>query len=164
MIQIQLFQSPKERLDLGVRGAYPEVLIEQTKEKAEIRHVVNESLTRPWLKHYFLMQLLRDASTPDDIITRDNNLLEIFKTTVPLAENSFSESAMNSWRMFLDSAFREADTPWYSGIRKTLAKERFYTAIEQLELEIPASNAQHLFQFNDHTKTSRKIQKTISRR
>lgn len=157
MIQIQLFQSPKERLNLGVQGSYPEAVIEQTKEKTEVRHIVNEPLTRPWLKHYFLMQVLRDASSPDDIITRDNNLLEIFKTTVPLAENSFVESAMNSWRMFLDSAFRETDAAWYGGIRKTLAQERFYTAIEQLELEMPVSNAQHLFQFQDHTKTTRKI-------
>ena len=157
MIQLQLFQSHKERLTLGVQGTYTEQLIEQTKEKAEVRHAVNEPLTRPWLRQYFIMQLLRDSNAQDDVIARDNNLLEIFKTTIPLSENSFTESTLSSWRMFLDSAFRESDTPWYSGIRKTIAQERFYTAIEQLELEMPATNIQHQFQFYDHTRTLRKI-------
>lgn len=142
---------------LGVQGTYPEHLIEPSKEKTDIRHAVNEPLTRPWLKHYFLMQVLRDTATPDDIITRDNNLIELFKTTIPLAENSFIESTLSSWRMFLDSSFRDADTPWYSGIRKTLSADRFYSAIEQLELEMPGSNPQRAYQYYDHTRTLRKI-------
>ena len=118
MIQIQLFQNHKERLALGVQGTYPEQLIEPSKDKTELRHAVNESLTRPWLKHFFISQLLRDTNTPDDIISRDNNIIEVFKTTIPLAENSFTESTMNSWKMFLESSYREADAPWYSGIKK----------------------------------------------
>ncbi|MBI3766630.1 MAG: hypothetical protein HY277_09060, partial [Ignavibacteriales bacterium] len=157
MIQLQLFQTHKERLRLGIQGTYPEHLIEPTKEKIELRHTINEPLTRPWVKHYFIMQLLRNGTTQDDLITRDNNLIEIFKTTIPLAENSFIESTMSSWRMFLESAFREADTPWYSGIRKILVTDRFYSAIEQLELEMPDSNPQHLQLFYDHTRAERRI-------
>jgi len=59
--------------------------------------------------------------------------------------------------MFLDSAFRDADTPWYSGTRKVLIKERFYTAIEQLELEAPESNPQRQLQFHDHHGALRKL-------
>jgi hypothetical protein len=157
LIQIHLFQSVKERLSLGVEGKYPEQLLEPAKNKSELRHPVNEPLTRPWLKHYFISQLLRDANTPEDIIARDTNIIELFRTTIPLAENSFTESTMSSWRMFLENAFREADAPWYTGIKKLLVAERFYAAIEQLELEIPASNPQRLFQFFDHTRSLRKI-------
>jgi len=67
------------------------------------------------------------------------------------------ESRLSAWRMFLDSAFRDADTPWYPGTRKLLVKERFYTAIEQLELEIPESNAQKPHQFHDHHNSLRRL-------
>ena len=59
--------------------------------------------------------------------------------------------------MFLDSAFRESDTPWYNGIRKTLIPDRLHLSIEQLELEIPVSNPQRSFQLHDHTRTLKKI-------
>jgi len=157
LIEIRLFQSEKERVKLGVHGTYPEYLIETPKGKSELKHPINETLTRPWLRHFFIMQVLRGAAGDDDVVSRDQNLLEIFKTTIPLPENSFIESAMSSWRMFIDSAFRDADTPWYNGIRKSLVQERFYTAIEQLELEIPESNPQRAYQFQDHTHTMRRI-------
>jgi hypothetical protein len=156
-MQIPLFQTSAERLRLGIQGVFPDILIEKTKERTEIRHTINEPLTRPWIRHYFITQLLRETNSPDDIITRDDNIIEIFKTTIPLAENSFTESTMSAWQMFLGSAFREAETPWYNGIKKLLVPERFYSAIEQLELEIPTSNADHLHQFYDHTRTLRKI-------
>ncbi len=142
---------------MGIQGTYPEELLEHTKEKSEIRHAINELLTRPWLRHYFIMQQLREGGSADDVITRDSNLIEIFKTTIPLAENSFIESAVSSWRMFLDSAFRDADAPWYGGVRKTLVPERFFSAIEQLELEMPNSNLQRSFQFYDHARFLRRI-------
>src|SRR5258707_11390268 len=119
-MKIELFQTQKERLTLGVQGTYPGELIEPSKTKVGIRHSVNESLTRPWLRHFFVTQVLREANAADDIIVRDSNILEIFKTTVPLVENSFAESTMSAWKMFLEGAFRDTDVPWYSGIRKTL--------------------------------------------
>ena len=154
---IQIFQTHKERLDSGVRGSYPEHLLEIPKLNSEIKHQVNEQLTRPWIKHYFLTQQLRDVNSPDDIISRDDNLIQIFKTTIPLMENSFIESTMSAWRMFIDSAFRDADAYWYCGIRKTLNQERLHSAIEQLELEVPASNTQRAYQFHDHRRATRKI-------
>lgn len=157
MGQFHLFQTQKERLRFGIKGTYPETLIEQMKGKSDIKHNVNESLTRPWIRHYFIMRVLRETNNQDDILTRDSDLLEIFKTTIPLSENSFIESTLSSWRMFLDSAFRESDTPWYSGIRKTLVHDRLYSAIEQLELEMPTSNPQHLFGFLDHKRELRKM-------
>ncbi len=157
MIEIRLFQSEKERVKLGVHGTYPEYLIETTKGKSELKHPINETLTRPWLRHFFIMQQLRGAAGEDDVVARDQNLLEIFKTTIPLPENSFIESVMSSWRMFIDSAFRDSDTPWYNGVRKSLVQDRFYTAIEQLELELPESNPQRQLQFMDHTHTMRRM-------
>ena len=153
----RFFQTPKERLKLGIEGRYPDHLIENTRENKGLHHSVNEQLTRSWVKHYFIAHQLRETGNPDDAISRDTNLLEIFKTTIPLAENSFTESTMSSWRMFLDSAFRDTETPWYSGIRKSLMRERFYSAIEQLELEIPSSNTQHMLQFYDHNRMLRRI-------
>jgi len=144
-------------LTLGVQGMYPEQLIEPSKNKSELRHSVNETLTRPWIRHFFISEQLRGTNTSEEIIARDNNIIEVFKTTIPLAENSFTESAMSSWKMFLENAFREGDVPWYTGIKKVLMQERYYSAIEQLELEMPASNAQRVFQFFDHTRTLRKI-------
>ncbi len=157
MIEIRLFQSEKERVKLGVHGTYPEYLIETVKGKSEVHHPINETLTRPWLRHFFIMQMLRTTAASDDVVARDHNLLEIFKITFPLPENSFIESAMSSWRMFIDSAFRDADTPWYHGIKKVMVQERFYSAIEQLELEVPESNPQRTLQFQDHTRTARRI-------
>jgi hypothetical protein len=154
---LQLFQTNEERLGQGIEGVYPDHLIEVTKEKAVVRHAVNEPVTRPWLKHFFLMQSLRDGGIPEDTTSRDDNLLELFKTTVPLADNSFHESALSSWRMFLESIYRDSDTPWYTGIRKVLIFDRFHSAIEQLDLELPESNAQRGFQFLDHQRSQRKI-------
>ncbi|MBI4548598.1 MAG: hypothetical protein HY707_11490, partial [Ignavibacteriae bacterium] len=153
----QLFQKKWDRFKEGVQGTYPKYLIEQTKQRTEIRYSVNEQITRPWIKHYFITQILRQSDTQDEILTRDLNLIEIFKTTIPLVENSFAESSMSSWRMFLDSSFRDVDAPWYNGIRKGLMQERYYSAIEQLELEVPTSNPQRLLQFYDHTKMLRKL-------
>jgi hypothetical protein len=142
---------------MAIAGTYPDHLIEQAKDKAEIRHAVNEALTRPWLKHYFLTQVTRETNTPEDILARDTNLLELFKTTIPLPENSFGESSLSAWRMFLDSSMRDADTPWYSGIRKILVRDRFHWAIEQLEIEMPLSNTQRTLQFYDQGRVLRKI-------
>jgi tetratricopeptide (TPR) repeat protein len=155
VIQLQIFQTEQERLTKGVLGSYPEYLIEMVKGTTEERHPVNEALTRPWMKHLFLLHLLRDTQSPEHLLARDRNLLELFKTTIPLASNSFVESTMSSWRMFLDSAFRDAEAPWYGGIKKTLLPERFYSAIEQLELEIPESNFQRHYGFRDHAKLLR---------
>jgi tetratricopeptide (TPR) repeat protein len=132
-------------------------MVEPLKAKSALRHPVNESLTRPWLKHFFITQSMRDSLSADDTVVRDTNLLDLFKTTIPLADNSFTESTMSSWRMFIDSAFRDSDTSWYGGIRKTLVQERFFTAIEQLELEMPTSNVQRGYQFYDHAYVLRKI-------
>ena len=101
--------------------------------------------------------MLRETGGQDEVVARDTNLIEIFKATIPLAENSFIESTMSSWRTFIDSSFRDADVPWYSGIRKMLLRDRFHVAIEQLELEAPQSNMQRAFQFHDHTRTLRKL-------
>jgi len=157
LTQFQLFQKKRDRLKEGIQGTYPEILIEQTKQKTETRHSVNEQLTRPWIKHYFITQILRQSNAQDESLTRDLNLIEIFKTTIPLVENSFTESTMSSWRMFIDSAFRDAEAHWYSGVRKVLIQERYYSAIEQLELEVPESNSQRLLQFYDHSNTLRKL-------
>jgi hypothetical protein len=154
---MNFFQKDEDRLKLGVEGVYPDHLIESIRGKSESRHAVNEALTRPWIRHYFIMQIMRDTKSQDEAVVRDNNLIDLLKTTIPLAENSFAESAMSSWQMFLGSAFRDADAPWYSGIRKVLVHDRFYTAIEQLELEVPAANPQHALQFSDHTRTLRRI-------
>ena len=156
-MEFKIFEKDADRLKQGVQGIYPDALIEQTKEHSEIRHAVNEALVRPWIRHFFLAQILRDSGASEDTVMRNRNIIEIFKTTIPLPENSFVESAMSSWQMFIGSAFRETDTPWYNGIRKTMIQDRFYSAIEQLELEIPKSNPQHSFQFHDHSKHLRRI-------
>ncbi|MBI1804219.1 MAG: hypothetical protein HY033_12695 [Ignavibacteriae bacterium] len=156
-MEITIFQTNTDRLKIGVQGIYPDKLLEQTKDHSDVRHPVNDALTRPWIQHFFIAQLLRETNSLDDIVTRDRNIIDIFKTTIPLPENSFIESTMSSWQMFLGSAFHDADTPWYHGIRKIMVQERFYSAVEQLELEIPISNPQHTFQFTDHTRRLRKI-------
>jgi hypothetical protein len=157
LAKIQLFQTRQERLKLGILGSYPEFLIEQSKDKSDNKHTINETLTRPWVRHYFIMSVLRESNNHDEIITRDSNILEIFRTTIPLAENSFTESTLGSWRMFIESSFRDSDTPWYSGIKKILIPDRLHSAIEQLELEIPSSNPQRSYQFHDHSRTLKKI-------
>jgi hypothetical protein len=158
LIQLKLFRKERERLRLGVQGTYPAVVIEQTKGHSTVEHPINEPLTRPWIKHYFLTQLLRETNdSQDEVVTRNNNLLDLFRTTIPLTDNSFIESPMSSWRMFLDSAFRDSDASWYNGIRKVLVPERFHSAIEQLELEVPNSNAQRNLQFSDHTNTMHRL-------
>jgi len=156
-MELKIFQTDDERLRLGVQGHFPDHLLERTKNDTVIKQPINESLTRPWLRHYFLLHHLRKTNAADDIITRDLNIIEIFKTTIPLVENSFIESGLNSWQMFLGSAFRDADTPWYNGIRRIMVTERFYSAIEQLELEMPASNPEHVFQFQDHHRETHKL-------
>lgn len=157
MAQFRLFQTKNDRLKSGVQGTYPEYLLEYSKEQSEIKHPINETLTRPWIKHYFIMKQLREANTNEETLIRNTNIIEIFKTSIPLSGNSFIESSLSSWRMFLDTAFRDADTPWYSGIRKILNAERFFSAIEHLELEISESNPQRHYQFYDHQKTLRRI-------
>ena len=124
-MELKLFQTDEERLRLGVQGNFPEHLMEQKKDGSEIKQPINESLTRPWIRHYFLIQFLRKTNATDDIVTRDLNIIDIFRTTIPLVENSFIESALNSWQMFLGSAFRDADTPWYTGIKRVMVTERF---------------------------------------
>ena len=156
-MELKVFQTSNDRLRMGVQGSYPGHLIERTKERAEIRHMINETLTRAWVRHYFISQLLRENNTQDEIVTRDHNVIEIFKTTIPLADNSFIESALSSWQMFLGSAFRDIDTPWFNGIRKVMVPDRFFHAVEQLELEMPSSNPQHQYQFYDHRRTLHKI-------
>lgn len=157
MIQFQILKSGKEKLREGAEGLFPTVLIENTKSKSEIRHGVDEALTRPWVRHYFLQQAFNVSGEPDDQVGFSRNLIAVFRTTIPLPENSFIESRFSAWRMFLDSAFRDADTPWYHGTRKLLVKERFYTAIEQLELEVPESNPQRQHQFRDHHNALRRL-------
>ncbi|MBI5475304.1 MAG: hypothetical protein HY964_01045 [Ignavibacteriales bacterium] len=157
MAKFQIFQTSKERLKSGAQGSFPQNLIELEKDKSEIKHPINEPLTRPWLKHFFLTQPLNDSNSDEVKINRNNNLIEIFKTTIPLQENSFNESLLSSWRQFLDVVLKDSDTPWYNGIRKILQTDRFYTAIEQLELDPPASNPQLKIQFYDHTKSLRKF-------
>ncbi len=154
---IPLFQTYKERLQGGVEGIFPAQIIESPKPKVEIRHAVNEQLTRPWIKHYFISESLRHTGSSDDIIQRNNNLLEIFKTTIPLTENSFIESALSSWRMFIDSSFRDTEAPWYNGIKKNVNHDRLFSSIEQLDLEMSASNVQRTFHFYDHTRALRRI-------
>lgn len=157
-MQLQFFAKQQEKFVAALRGAYPEKLIETAKDRSLVEHTVNEALTRPWITHYFLMHHLRsEQAGQDEIIARDHNLIEILKTTIPLAGNSFTESAMRSWQMFLGSAFRDAEAPWHQGNRKVMVRERFHSAIEQLELEMPSSNPQHMLQFYDHLRVLRKI-------
>ena len=157
MIQFQLLKSAKEKLREGADGAFPTSLIETTKTKSEVRHEVDETNTRPWLRHHFLGAVINASGEQDDQVAFSKNLITIFRTTIPLPENAFTESRLTSWRMFLESAYRDADTAWYHGTRKTLVKERFYTAIEQLELEVPESNQQRLLQFRDHHNGLRRL-------
>lgn len=142
---------------MGAHGSYPEHLIELLKDRSESKHPVNETLTRPWLRYHFLDHIVREGGRQEDVISRDRVLLDIFKTTIPLQENHFNESLMSSWRLFLENAFKDPNTPWYDSIRKVLNAERFYNGIEQLELEPPASNPQLKLQFYDHAKNLRRF-------
>jgi len=157
LIRFQILKSRKEKIRDGAEGVWPTFLVETTRTKSEVRREIDETLTRPWIRHHFLHHLLHLSGEADDQVALSRNLIEIFKTTIPLPGNSFIESPMSAWRMFLDSAFRDADTPWYHGTRKVLVRERFYTAIEQLELETPESNPQRGFQFHDHHNTLRRL-------
>lgn len=157
MIQFPIFKSSQEKLRDGAGGFYPAFLSEATKSKGEIRHPVDEAQTRPWLRHHFLGAVLAAAGDQDDQLIFSQNLIALFKTTIPLPGNAFAESRVTAWRMFLESAFRDADTPWYQGIRKLLVRDRFYSAIEQLELEVPESNPQRNLQFRDHQNAARRL-------
>ena len=64
-MELKVFQTSGDRLKMGVQGNYPEYLIERTKERAEIRHTINESLTRPWIRHYFISQLIRETNSQE---------------------------------------------------------------------------------------------------
>ena len=157
LIQFPILKSGKEKLREGADGVYPTFLIESTKAKAEVRHEVEEALTRPWLRHHFLGAVLHASGEQDDQVAFSKNLIAIFRTTIPLPDNAFTESRLTAWRMFLDSAYRDADTPWYKGTRRVLVKDRFYSAIEQLELEVPESNQQRALQFRDHHNALRRL-------
>jgi hypothetical protein len=157
LVQFRFLKTANDRLKSGIQGTYPEYLIEHSKDHSEIKHPINETLTRPWIKHYFIMEQLQESLTEEEKLIRNKNLLEIFKTSIPLAVNSYIESDLSSWRMFLDNALRDADTPWYPGIKKIINHEKFFNAIEHLELEISESNPQRDLKFYDHKKTLKKI-------
>jgi hypothetical protein len=157
LIQFPILKSAKEKLREGADGSWPAVLTETAKNKTEVRHEIDETLTRPWVRHWFLGQVLNVSGEQDDQVAFSANLITLFRTTIPLPGNAFTESRLSAWRMFLDSAFRDADTPWYHSTRKVLVKDRFYTAIEQLELEAPESNPQRLHQFRDHHNALRRL-------
>jgi len=157
LIRFQILKTSKEKIRDGAEGTWPTHLVETTKAKSEVRREIDETLTRPWIRHYFLSHQVHLSGEADDQVAQSENLITIFKTTIPLPGNGFIESPMSAWRMFLESSFRDADTPWYSGIRKVIVKERFYSAIEQLELEVPESNPQRQLQFHDHHDLPRRL-------
>lgn len=156
---MQLFLTNKDRLILGSNGTYPTSVIEVDKEGNQKKHDVNEKFTRPWIKHYFLTQVLRESGTEDAIESRDKNLIDILKTTLPLAENSYSESSLPSWKPFIDISFKNVEARWYAGQKKVFVKEKFDLAIEQLELDLPLSNPQRGFLFLDEMRFLRKLSK-----
>lgn len=156
---MQLFLTNKDRLILGSNGTYPTSVIEVDKEGNQKKHDVNEKFTRPWIKHYFLTQVLRESGTEDAIESRDKNLIDILKTTLPLAENSYSESSLPSWKPFIDISFKNVEARWYTGQKKVFVKEKFDLAIEQLELDLPISNPQRGFLFIDEMRFLRKLSK-----
>lgn len=153
------FLSQKDRLTLGANGAYPSTLIEIDKEGNQRKHDVHEKITRPWIKHYFCTQLLRESGTADLIEARDRNLIDVLKTTLPLAENSYSESSLSCWRIFVDTSFKTVEVKWYNGQRKIFQKEKFSKAVEQIEIEPPLSNPQRSFLFLDENRFLRRIPK-----
>ncbi len=156
---MQLFLTNKDRLILGSNGTYPTSVIEVDKEGNQKKHDVNEKFTRPWIKHYFLTQALRESGTEDAIESRNKNLIDILKTTLPLAENSYSESSLPSWKPFIDISFKNVEARWYAGLKKIFVKEKFDLAIEQLELDLPLSDPQRGFLFLDEMRFLRKFSK-----
>ena len=92
MIQFQILKPSKEKLREGADGAYPVALVETTKTKTEVRHEIDEALTRPWIRHHFLNQVLHASGEQDDQVSFSRNLISLFKTTIPLPGNAFTES------------------------------------------------------------------------
>ncbi|RCK71696.1 MAG: hypothetical protein IGBAC_0787 [Ignavibacteriae bacterium] len=156
---MQFFLSQKDRLTLGANGAYPNTLIEIDKEGSQKKHDVHEKVTRPWIRHYFYTQLLRELGSGDIIEARDRNLIDILKTTLPLAENSYAESSLSCWRIFIDTSFKTIETKWLSGQRKIFLKEKFSKAVEHIEIEPPFSNPQRSFLFLDENRFLRRLPK-----
>ncbi len=156
---MQFFLSQKDRLALGSNGAYPNTLIEIDREGSQKKHDVHEKVTRPWIRHYFYTQLLRESGSSDVIEARDRNLIDILKTTLPLAENSYAESSLSCWRIFIDTSFKTIETKWLSGQRKVFLKEKFSKAVEHIEIEPPFSNPQRSFLFLDENRFLRRLPK-----
>lgn len=156
---MQLFLSIKDRLSLGATGGYPTSIIEVDREGNQKKHDVHEKVTRPWIKHYFLTQLLRDTGSNDLIEARDRNLVSILKTTLPLAENSYAESSLSCWRVFIDSCFKTVEVKWVGTQKKIFLKDKFSKSVEQIEIEQPLSNPQRGFLFLDENRFLRKIPK-----
>lgn len=156
---MQLFLNYKDRLTLGGIGNYPTSVIEVDRDGDQKKHDVNENFSRPWIRHHFLTQILKENPTDEAIENRDKNLLEILKVTLPLANNSYIESSLSSWKQFIDFSFKNAEARWYSGSKKIFVKDRFDQAIEQLEIEIPSSNPQRNFLFLDESRFLRKLPK-----
>jgi hypothetical protein len=156
---MQLFLTNKDRLILGSNGTYPTSVIEVDKEGNQKKHDVSEKFSRPWIKHHFLTQILRESGTEEAIESRDKNLIDVLKTTLPLAENSYSESSLPSWKSFIDISFKTIEARWYAGQKKVFLKEKFDLAIEQMELDLPLSNSQRSFLFLDEMRFLRKFPK-----
>jgi len=156
---MQLFLTNKDRLILGSNGTYPTSVIEVDKEGNQKKHDVSEKFSRPWIKHHFLTQILRESGTEEAIESRDKNLIDALKTTLPLAENSYSESSLPSWKPFVDISFKTNEARWYAGQKKVFLKEKFDLAIEQMELDLPLSNPQRNFLFLDEMRFLRKFPK-----
>jgi hypothetical protein len=156
---MQLFLTNKDRLILGSNGTYPTSVIEVDKEGNQKKHDVSEKFSRPWIKHHFLTQILRESGTEGAIESRDKNLIDALKTTLPLAENSYSESSLPSWKPFIDISFKTIEARWYTAQKKVFLKEKFDLAIEQMELDLPLSNSQRNFLFLDEMRFLRKLSK-----
>jgi hypothetical protein len=156
---MQLFLTNKDRLILGSNGTYPTSAIEVDKEGNQKKHDISEKFTRPWIKHHFLTQILRDLGSEEAIESRDKNLIDILKTTLPLAENSYAESALPSWKPFIDISFKPIEARWYAGQKKFFVKEKFHLSIEQMELDLPLSNPQRSYLFLDEMRFLRKLPK-----
>ncbi len=156
---MQIFLTHKDRLILGGNGSYPTSIIEVDKEGNQKKHEISEKFSRPWIKHHFQTQILRDTGTTESIEARNRNLIDVLKTTLPLAENSYSESSLGCWRPFLESTFKTTEAAWYSGNRKIFMKEKFDKAVEQLEIDVPLSNHQRGFLFLDEMRFLRRFPK-----
>jgi hypothetical protein len=153
-----IFRSSRELLQAGIVGQFPSQISEITASRAELRHAVNETLTRPWIRHFFITEALQAQSvTTEEKLARAKNLVEIFRTTIPLPENNFADSPLSSWRMFLEASFRDAELSWHRGFRKLLVKERLFNAIEHLEIDVPESNPQRAMQFRDQRGSLRRL-------